>query len=316
MSDLAQRIAELSPSRRLLLERLLDGKAVAPASGSAPATSLKPPAAKLVFDAGSSSTEARAGYRSFYNGVSEQLNATVFGEFAFFLNYGYVPDHKPQYARVQLPDHYLNRNAVKLVLELIGDCDIAGSRVLDVGCGRGGTVSVLHRLFAPRTVTGVDLSSAAISFCRKAHPYPRVAFLEADAEALPFRAGSFDVVTNLESSNSYPDIQDFYAEVFRVLSPGAYFLYSDVLPTGRMKECTELLKAVGFSVEIERNITTNILLSCDQTPRAQAGAFQNKRDARILEEFLGLPGSEVYEEMRLGQAVYKILKLKRAGGAQ
>jgi len=323
MPDLSRRIADLPPARRLLFERLLKGETAATARGeTGPASRKRPqaavstqksvtPSAELVFAPGSSQDEAKAAYRDFYNGVSEQLNATDFGDFSFFLNYGYVPDQHAQYARVRLPDRYLNKNSVRLALELVGDCDIVGRRVLDVGCGRGGTVSVIHKFFAPRMVTGLDLSSAAISFCRKAHAYAGVAFLEGDAEALPFRNNSFDVVTNVESSHSYPDIERFYSEVFRVLAPQGHFLYTDVLPAGRMNDCTGLLKDIGFSVARAQDITTNVLLSCDQIAGTRAGAFGTGRDSGIVLEFLAVPGSEVYEEMRLGRCIYKMFELKK-----
>jgi phthiocerol/phenolphthiocerol synthesis type-I polyketide synthase E len=323
MPDLSRRIADLSPARRLLFQRLLEGKTIARAggddlrsgakSGVAPVSLRRgeAPKAELVFDGGSSPAEAKAAYRRFYNGVSAQLDSTEYGEFSSFLNYGYVPNHNPQYARVQLPDHYLSKNSVRLVLELVDDCALAGRGVLDVGCGRGGSVSVIHKFFAPRIIVGIDLSSAAISFCRKAHRYAGVTFLEADAEALPFREESFEVVTNVESSHSYPDIEEFYSEVFRVLTSGGYFLYTDVLPVDRMNECTALLRDIGFSIEREQDITTNVLLSCDQIASLRAGAFANERDTQFVKEFLGLPGSEVYEQLRQGKCSYRIFKLRK-----
>lgn len=77
----------------------------------------------------------------------EQLNASPFGPFSFFLNYGYVPGLNPQYSCVQLPERMLNKNSVLLVLEVLEDCVTAASRVLDVGCGRGGTLFVITQFF-------------------------------------------------------------------------------------------------------------------------------------------------------------------------
>ena len=319
MRDFSTRIADLPLARRLLFERLLEAKTAVTVGGNAVRSrrnNESTASGELVFDPGASATETKGGYRYFYNGVSEQLNATEFGDFSFFLNYGYAPDHNPQYARVQLPEWYLNKNSVRLVLELVGELEIAGRKVLDVGCGRGGTVSVIHKFFAPLTAIGVDLSSAAISFCGKAHRGAGVAFLEGDAEDLPFRNESFDVVTNVESSHSYPEIGKFYSEVCRVLNRGGYFLYTDVLPVDRMEECTNMLGNLGFSVERAQDITTNVLLSCDQIARARAGAFENDGGSPLLREFLALPDSDVYKEMALGQCSYMMFRLKKAEGVQ
>ena len=135
--------------------------------------------------------------KEFYNSVSRQLNASEFAEFSHFLNYGYVADESPQHAAVVLPKYYLNRNSVKLVLETIGDCPVDGKRMLDVGCGRGGTVLVANTFFKPASITGVDLSPFAINFCQNTHKGRSLSFQEGDAENLPFENSSFDIVTNV-----------------------------------------------------------------------------------------------------------------------
>src|SRR5262249_52328626 len=147
----------------------------------------------LALEVGSPSEPAalKASYKRFYDSVSAQLGASPYGKFSFFLNYGYAPDGKPELSAVALPDRYIHKNSVKLVLELIGDCPVAGKRVLDVGCGRGGTVHVLITFFKPEQVSGLDLSTNAIAFCREAHKDPRVAFHEGDAEHLPFANSAF-----------------------------------------------------------------------------------------------------------------------------
>jgi SAM-dependent methyltransferase len=265
----------------------------------------------LIFEPGSSPVETRANYRQFYNAVSEQLDSTEFGEFALFLNYGYVPGQDKEYAQVQLPDHFLNKNSVRLALELLGDCCLEGRRVLDVGCGRGGLVYVIRKFFNARYIIGIDLASAAISFCKKVNQCDIVGFLQAEAERLPFAAEAFDVVTNLESSHSYPDMAIFYHDVHRVLIDGGFFLYSDVLEMERWRDCGALLEAAGFAVELDRDITTNVLLSCDEIARARTQAFHRARAPELVDEFLGLPGSQVYEDMSKGVCRYKLLKLKK-----
>ena len=109
----------------------------------------------------------KAGTKKFYNTINQQLDRTIFGECSSFLNYGYVEDGAPQMSNVELPSQTLSRSSVKLVLELIGDCDLAGKRVLDVGCGRGGTLLVVNQFFRAKSKAGLDLSSAEIAHCRK-----------------------------------------------------------------------------------------------------------------------------------------------------
>ena len=317
MEDLAKRIRDLSPERSRLLEKLRSSRAVAPSpariqAANTQATAVEPEQPALTFaDDGSGSVEerTRAMHRRFYNAVSAQLDSSLIGTFSYFLNYGYVADLSPQYSAVDLPEHYLNRNSVKLVLELIGDCEVNGRRILDVGCGRGGTAHVLTTFFRPASVTGLDLASAAIAFCRKAHPGLR--FEEGDAENLPFPGGSFDAVTNVESSHAYPNIFAFYSEAHRVLAPGGHFLYTDVLPAQKWDECLRHFAALGMSLERKQDIKKNVLFSCDEIARTRVSAFDSKNDPELMANFLAVPGSEVYDSMLHGIWVYMILRFRK-----
>jgi phthiocerol/phenolphthiocerol synthesis type-I polyketide synthase E len=293
MADLDRRLAALPADRRLLLRRLLAG-------GGAPAAALPP------------GDTVKAGYRRYYDEVNERLNTSGFGDVSYFLNYGYAPGDDPGQARVPLPRHCLNKNSIRLVLELVADCPVEGRSVLDVGCGRGGTAHVLHTYLSAAQILGVDLSAEGVAFCHRAHSYAR--FLEADAEALPFRSACFDIVTNVESSHSYPERAAFYREVFRVLRPGGWFLYTDVLPTADTRRSLSALAETGLVLRAERDVTPNVLLSCRETAAHNAMAFGQHNDPAELHEFLGLPGSDVYQGMHDGGYRYFMLRLTRPGG--
>ena len=316
MAELEKRLSELSPDQRETLRRLLKERAqkgaAAQTHNSQPTSEAALPES-LVLDNSSPSEPAalKASYKKFYDGVSKQLNATVFGQFSYFLNYGYVPDGQPEFAAIELPEHYINKNSVKLVLEVIQDCPVEAKRILDVGCGRGGTIHVLNTFFKPAKVVGLDLSTAAIEFCRATHRGSHNAFHEGDAENLPFEAQSFDVVTNLESSHSYPHIDRFYSEVFRVLIPGGYFLYTDALELRQLANNVAFLKYLGFEIERERDITANVLRSCDEVARNRVQAFDSRNDGELMQNFLATPGSNVYQEMQSGHWSYRIWKLRK-----
>src|SRR6516162_5573432 len=145
MSELDKRLAELTPEKREILARLLKEKGSTARSAPSPASTATAPGsatnghgdfAVLDNTAPREPTALKASWKQFYDTVSAQLASNGYGEFSFFLNYGYVADGQPEFAAVPLPEQYFNRNSVKLVLELIGDCPIDGKRVLDVGWGR------------------------------------------------------------------------------------------------------------------------------------------------------------------------------------
>ena len=182
------------------------------------------------------------------------------------------------------------------------------SVVLDVGCGRGGAVALMADRF-DADATGIDLSPEAIAFCRRSHRQPRVRYEVGDAENLPVERGSFAIVTNMESSHTYPSLRAFYAEVARVLAPGGSFLYTDLLPVQRWLEVRALLGPLGLALQSDRDITANVLASCDVVAATRAEAFGGGDEA--TNNFLAVPGSMVYEQMRSGAWEYRLLRAVR-----
>lgn len=314
MTDLAKRLAELTPDKRETLAKLLKDRA-GKTNGISRRAVASPPAVEehLVLDASSPSepTALKASYKRFYDGVSTQLNGNIFGQFSYFLNYGYVTNNQREYSVVNLPEQYINKNSVKLVLELIGDCPVDGKHALDVGCGRGGTIHVFNTFFKPQSLTGLDLSTAAIQFCQQAHRGRHISFHEGDAENLPFADNAFDIVTNVESSHSYPHIHRFYSEVHRVLASGGHFLYTDALSLQQAASNIAYLQHIGFEVERDRDITANVLASCDEIAATRVQAFDSRNDQELMQNFLATPGSQVYEEMRSGRWTYRMWKMKK-----
>ncbi len=250
--------------------------------------------------------------RETYNAVSRQLNTTEFGDLAIYLTFGYRETDAPTYSPIALPDPMLNRNCIKLVLELIGDLPLSeDDRVLDVGCGRGGTLAAIHRFYPTRSLTGLDLSPEAVAFNQRTHTWDGVNFVEGDAENLPFQDASFTLVTNVESSHSYPNLQAFYREVYRVLEPGGHFVYTDLFPTLLYDDCKDDLRRLGFEVLRDRDITRNVLKSCDEIGHTHLETFRDANDLEAMGNFLGVPGSKVYNDMQEGHSLYTILKLRK-----
>jgi acyl transferase domain-containing protein/SAM-dependent methyltransferase len=248
---------------------------------------------------------AKSGYRAFYDDVSRRLAATGAGQASFFLNYGYLSGDQGDEAPLEVPDGEFNPNSIRLALELVGPIPVQGRRVVDVGCGRGGTAALLAARLEAQ-VLGIDLSPEAIAFCRQAHAQLPVSFDVGDAEHLPAQDASCDVVTNLESSHTYPDMRAFLCEVRRVLRPGGWFLHGDLLPGARWQEVRAILASLGLTLETDREITANVLASCDQVAAGRTGAFGERSAA--IDNFLAVPGSPVYQQMKTGAWEYRIVR--------
>jgi SAM-dependent methyltransferase len=62
-----------------------------------------------------------------------------------------------------------NRYCIQLYHHVAAAIDMHERDVLEVGCGRGGGAAFLMRYLGPNSLTGVDLSDAAIRFCTARH---------------------------------------------------------------------------------------------------------------------------------------------------
>ena len=96
-----------------------------------------------------------------------------------------------------------------------------GMRVLDVGTGSGGSVSIPAALRGARVV-GSDLTSQHFEDARRraADAGVEVEWIEADAEDLPFDDGSFDRVLSTFGHMFAPRHAQTGAELARVCRPG------------------------------------------------------------------------------------------------
>jgi ubiquinone/menaquinone biosynthesis C-methylase UbiE len=115
---------------------------------------------------------------------------------------------------------------VGTTLQIVGEqiCEAvdlrAGERVLDVAAGNGNATLAAARRFAQ--VTSTDYVGALLDRGRERATAERlvVAFQEADAEALPFGDGSFDVALSTFGVMFTPDQDKASAELARVVRRG------------------------------------------------------------------------------------------------
>ncbi len=102
--------------------------------------------------------------------------------------------------------------------------------VLDLGCGQGQTAyKMAQRLDETGSVVGLDLTPAMIEEAKKKYIHPQLEFKVGDMHNLPFMDRCFDVITSNCVINHSLQKDKVYAELFRVLKNGGYFLVGDVV---------------------------------------------------------------------------------------
>lgn len=98
--------------------------------------------------------------------------------------------------------------------------------VLDVGCGTGAVIELLHEKYPDARYVGLDLTPDMIAVAQ-AKSLNGCEFVVGDAEDLPFPANSFDAVLSSNSFHHYPNPEKFFAGVARVLRPGGRLILRD-----------------------------------------------------------------------------------------
>jgi len=146
-----------------------------------------------------------------------------------------------------------------------------GWRVLDVGCGLGGSARYLAAEWQC-DVTGIDLTGEYIEAAKVLAEWVGLGdvttFQQCSALDMPFAAGSFDVVWTEHVQMNIADKRAFYAEMSRVLVPGGRLLFHDIFRgdggplhypvpwaeessisfLATPEEVREILESLGFSV--------------------------------------------------------------------
>ena len=181
-------------------------------------------------------------------------------------NYGFAPAESTAPERFQLQ---LYTELLKLLEGTPGATGI--ERILEISCGRGGGLRHLAlRLPGAKQVIGLDVSMRAIRFCRTRYAaLPNGAFVRGHALRLPFPAGCFDLVINVEASHAYRDDAAFLREVRRVLRVRGRFLYADHRTRRKVPRLEQMACGAGFAGPLH-DVTPNVVRRAGQ--RAAPGA--------------------------------------------
>ena len=141
-------------------------------------------------------------------------------------------------------------------------------KVLDVGCGFGGTIATINNRYKYMDLVGVNIDERQLSRARqivKAAETNKVEFVEADACKLPFENSSFDVVLAVECIFHFPSRELFFKEAKRVLKPGGCLAICDFTPVDMVMPWVGVLEllfgGLFTSAYGQNNLRSNYTLS-------------------------------------------------------
>ncbi len=234
------------------------------------------------------------------------LTRRLHEEGVIFLNYAYETD--PPLGIPLAADEEKDRACIQLYHHVGSLADLRGKDVLEVSCGHGGGASYLTRTFKPARYTALDLNPTGIAFCRKRHHVDGLDFIRGDAENLPFTAGSFDAVINVEASHCYPDFPRFLTEVARVLKPGGHFLYADFRFNDGIADWENAIAGCPLEIEDMTDIGPCVIRGLDKNS-ARSQEMLDRKLPKFLHnlgrDFAGVKGSRVYNALVEGNLSYR-----------
>jgi len=171
-------------------------------------------------------------------------------------------------------------------------------RVLEIAAGTGVvTRALVARLPPSTTLVATDLNPAMLAHAQSQAIGGSVSWRQADAMALPFDDGTFDVVACQFGAMFFPDKVQAFAEARRVLTPGGHFLFNvwdrvetNTLPHAVAVEVARLfptdppdfLSRVPHGYHDIARIRADLAASGFSVPRIETIAFTIRTTARQL----------------------------------
>lgn len=147
-----------------------------------------------------------------------------------------------------------------------------GDTILDIGCGGGANLARFLKIYPNSKVHGIDYSSVSVALSKDINKDEikkgRCQIIEGNVSNLPYPSNSFDLVTAFETVYYWPNIDDSFLQVKRVLKLNGKFVvvngadgeggwvwdsYIDGMHTYTPTEIYHHLLVVGFkNIEIIR----------------------------------------------------------------
>lgn len=225
----------------------------------------------------------------------------------WFFNGGYMPldDDYTSYPEFAGEDHSA------MMYHQAGSTMVKGhgaspTSILDVGCGQGGGLVYLSRLYPQAKLTGTERSQSAVRLAkRRTKPFTDATITQGHSGGLAFGDDSFDMVVAV-GSPTYFGLTLFVEEAGRVVKPGGLISFSGGYRQGDHEkvegEIRDAAAKEGLEVLAYRDITPHTFASLKaDLPRREATLAKVPWPFSIYaRRWADMPGSPEYDEYEKG----------------
>ena len=126
---------------------------------------------------------------------------------------------------------FVHRHCFSGLLERLQPMQLETKRILDLGCATGHGSRELARRFRRAQISSLDLSGAMLKTAKANRSrFARIVEVQADATALPFVTGAFDLVVANLLLPWLGDPQPAFTGIARVLREGGLFAFATLGP--------------------------------------------------------------------------------------
>jgi SAM-dependent methyltransferase len=216
------------------------------------------------------------------------------------------------------PEQEAERPGFALYHRLASGVVVAGTDVLEIGCGRAAGARFIAERFAPRSYLATDASRMLIAAARRHAAPPHLRLLRAPAEKLALPDASFDLCLAVEAMTLIADKPAFLATISRLLRPAGAFFVADYFYT----RPTSPNAAGGFRnavehsplrIEAEEDWTANAVAALEIVSPERLAMIERLPSLlrRPALAFAGTTESPLYLQLRDGRASYLHFRLRR-----
>ena len=112
---------------------------------------------------------------------------------------------------------------VKWALDICLGKTVKGEKALDIGCGGGATLEALHTRYPSLTLNGIDYSADMVRLSTER--LKNIASIShGSVSELPYQNCEFDLITAVETTYFWPDLNNSFRNVHNILQKSGQFI--------------------------------------------------------------------------------------------